>query len=91
MHRPRGNLTLKRIQARSAKARRMAAARWDQDRARRDEIARLEAADPLRAPGRIVRRIIVITAETTVKEAVIRDTDTVAGARRKLRDVLRAD
>lgn len=88
MHGPRTSLTLRRIKARSAKARRMAAARWDADQARRDEFARIESADPLRAPGRILRRIIVIIGESTVREAIIRDTDTATSARRKIRAVL---
>lgn len=65
----------------------MANARWKNERARQDAIA---AADPLRVTGKIVRRIIVITEEQSVKEAVIYDFDSLRSARAKLRKALRA-
>lgn len=36
----------------------MANARWERERQRAAALAEVEARDPLRAPGRIVRRII---------------------------------
>jgi hypothetical protein len=41
----------------------MALRRWELDRARRDALAAAEMRDPLRAPGKIVRRIVVIEEE----------------------------
>lgn len=52
----------------------MAAERWALDRARRDELARLERFDPLRAPGRILLRVVVIREEREAVEIVRRDT-----------------
>lgn len=63
----------------------MAQARWAADRQRR---ARLAALAPLRHPGRIVRRIVVIDNEITVREVVLFDTDSVREARRKVAAVL---
>ena len=40
-------------------------------------------------PAKIVRRIIVIDGETTVREECFYDTDSYRDARRKLADVLR--
>ena len=60
-------------------------ARWDADRQRREKLAALH---PLDYTGRIVLRVIAIRNESTVKEAVIFDTDSDREARRKIRDVL---
>jgi len=71
--------------AASERGRRMAARRWELDRERR---SRMAALDPLAFSDRIVRRIVVIFRETTVKEAVFLSTDSLREARRKLREVL---
>jgi hypothetical protein len=72
---------LKRLKAESALGKRMANARWAQDRARRTFLAE---HDPC-VTGRVVRRIIDIAEETgTMTEIVIRDFDSVREMRRKL-------
>jgi hypothetical protein len=93
MHTSYKSFNRRRMQAASERGRKMANARWKNERARQAAIA---AADPLRVTGRILRRIIVIdrldlpTGETmdTVREAVIYDFDSLRSARRKLRGVL---
>lgn len=77
-------LTRKKKSA-SERGKRMANRRWQLDRARRDAIA---AADPLRVSGKILRRIVVIENETTVKETTIYDFDSARSARAKIRRVL---
>lgn len=52
----------------------MAAKRLKLDRARRDELARLDEADPLRAPGRILLRVVVIRDERDAVEIIRRET-----------------
>jgi alkyl hydroperoxide reductase subunit AhpC len=65
----------------------MAAVRWAKDRERRKRMAeRIES----HWPGPIIRRIVVIDRESTVREAVIYETDSERDARRKLRSVLTA-
>lgn len=62
----------------------MASARWAQDRARRDFIAR---HDPC-VTGRVLRRIIDIDdASGILTEIVIRDYDSAREARRKLKTI----
>jgi hypothetical protein len=68
--------------AASEHGRRMARRRWEIDRARRDKLAALTAEQ---CPSRIVRRIVVIEEERTVREAVIFSFDSARSARRKLR------
>lgn len=65
----------------------MAKRRWELDQERRDAIAKAEEINPLRAPGKIVRRIVVIENEVEVTEIVIRDWDSVRGVNRKLAKV----
>jgi hypothetical protein len=79
--------THKKIKAASERGKRMAAARWKIDAERRDRLAEL---DPIKFTGKIVRRVIVIDAETTVKEAVIFDFDSFRSALRKTRSILKA-
>lgn len=74
--------------AASERGRRMAKARWAKERERQ---ARLSVLRAEQYPARIVRRIVVIDRETTVREAVIFDFDSLRGAQRKLRAVLRAE
>ena len=87
MHRPSKNHTLRLIRARSEKARRMAKARWAADRKRRDASA---DKDPAFVGLRILRRIVVIDLEKTVREAVIYASDSARSARRKIRAVMSA-
>lgn len=63
----------------------MAKRRWQLDRQRRDKLAALTADQ---CPNAIVRRIIVIDQERTVREATIWAWDSNREARRKLRAVL---
>lgn len=73
-----------RIKAKSALGKRMANARWEQDRARREFLATHE---PI-VTGRVMRRIIDIDETTgTMTEIVIRDFDSAREVRRKLRTV----
>ena len=85
MHPARKSHTFKVIQARRDRARKMAAARWAADRTRRAAAAKL---DPTHVGLEIVRRIVVIDHERTVREAVIYATDSSRAVRRKLRAVL---
>jgi len=77
-------LTKKR-KAASERARQRANRRWQLDRERPD---RLAAADPMLRANQIVRRIIVIDREQTVREAVIYGFDSVREAKRKMRNAL---
>lgn len=55
----------------------MVCAAWVQtlrQTARRDEFAKIESADPLRAPGRILLRVVVIRDEREAVEIIRRDT-----------------
>ncbi len=52
----------------------MAQARWRKDRERRDALAAAAQTDPLRVPGRILQRVVVITRESQVTEIIRRDT-----------------
>jgi hypothetical protein len=63
----------------------MASRRWALDRVRRDRSAEIALRSD---PETIVRRIIVVDDERTVREAVILGSDSCCSARRKLRDVL---
>jgi alkyl hydroperoxide reductase subunit AhpC len=79
-------LTKKRKSA-SERARQRANRRWQLERERRDRFA---AADPMLRANQIVRRIIVIDREQTVREAVIYGFECARDARRKLKSVLAA-
>ena len=76
---------LQRIEAARARGRKMARARWRLDRQRRDQLA---ALSPERYPGRILRRIVVIDDERTVREVILRESDSDREARRKIKWVL---
>ena len=76
---------LQRIKAARERGRKMAAARWRIDRMRRDQLA---ALSPERYPGRILRRIVVIEEERTVREVILRESDSEREARRKIKWVL---
>ena len=64
----------------------MAKRRWELDRKRRDRLAALE---PEHAINRIVKRIVIITGETEVREVVYYTWDRPSDWRRKDRLVLR--
>ncbi len=76
---------LQRIKAARERGRKMAAARWRIDRQRRDHLA---ALSPESYPGRILRRIVVIDDERTIREVILRESDSDREARRKLKWVL---
>jgi len=63
----------------------MAARRWELDAHRRDTLADM---DPIRFTGRVVRRVVVIDSEMTVREVSIYDFDSKRAAAAKLRTVL---
>ena len=65
----------------------MSARRWAMDRMRREIVA---ASDPIKFSREIVRRVVVIDRETTVREAVIYAFDSQREANRKLRRVMQA-
>jgi len=73
MHTSRQSHTRKAIQRASERGRLMANQRWKLDRERRAALAALDTTDPLRAPGQIVRRIIIIEADQVAHELIIRD------------------
>lgn len=60
------------IRRKSKAARERVAKRWQMDKVRRDHLARVEAADPLRMPSRILRRIIVIDSVANTAHEIIR-------------------
>ena len=63
----------------------MANARWQRDRERRTALAKVMAEQ---YPNQILRRIVVIDRERTVREAVIFAWDSAREAARKIRRVL---
>lgn len=77
-------LTRRRRSA-SERARARAIRRWELDRQRRDALARASG------PEKIVRRIVVIDRETTVREVTIYEHDSQRDARRKVREVMKGD
>ena len=66
--------TMQQIRRARERGRRMANARWQQDRDRRDKLADAAEIDPLRVPGRILQRVVVISGESAVVEIIRRDT-----------------
>lgn len=66
--------SLKRFREASARGKKMAAARWRKDRERRAALQAQAERDPLRAPGKILQRVVVITQEQRVQEIIRRDT-----------------
>ena len=78
---------LNRIRSARERGRKMANRRWELDRARRERLAALTAEQ---YPNEIVRRIVVVDREKTVREAVIWSWDSFRSARAKLRAVLAA-
>jgi hypothetical protein len=84
MHTSRQSHTRKAIQRASARGRLMANQRWKLDRERRAALAALATADPLRAPGQIVRRIIIIESDQVAHELIIRDYHSIRAINRLL-------
>lgn len=73
------------IRRKSKAARERVAKRWQMDKVRRDHLARVEAADPLRMPSRILRRVIVVdSVANTVHEIIRYATDSERSWKRKL-------
>ena len=52
----------------------MADARWRRERERQKQLEAAAAIDPLRVPGRMLQRVVVITQESQVVEIIRRDT-----------------
>lgn len=52
----------------------MADARWKRERERQRQLEAVAEIDPLRVPGRILQRVVVITGESVVVEIIRRDT-----------------
>ncbi|MDE2104244.1 MAG: hypothetical protein KGL39_43810 [Patescibacteria group bacterium] len=75
----------RKVKAASERGRRMANARWEKERKERDKMALLTAEQ---CPSRIVRRIVVIDNEATVREATFWSFESRRSWRRKLRLVL---
>jgi len=67
-------LTIKGIKQASAQGKKMADARWKKHRELTQELEKLAAIDPLRVPGKIIQRVVVIWNESEVTEIVRRDT-----------------
>lgn len=80
-----GRCWVQKQRAISEHGRRMANRRWQLDRERREQLAKLTAEQ---YPTRIIRRIIVIDDERVVREAVIWSFDYAKDAKRKTRQVL---
>lgn len=76
-----------KVKAASQRGKRMAARRWQLDRERRDKLASLTAEQ---FPSKIIRRIVVIEDEKTVREAVIWSFDSRRSAAAKVRQALYA-
>ena len=55
-----------------ARGQKMAKARWAKDRARRDALAAMAEVDPLRVPGRILMRVVVLGGNQS-REIIRRD------------------
>lgn len=68
------SFTLKQIREASARGKRMAESRWKKHRERTRELERLANIDPLRMPGKIIQRVVVIWNESKVTEIIRRDT-----------------
>lgn len=73
MHMHADSWTNQQIARKRERGRRMAKARWAADRERRKALAEAEARDPLRVPGRIIQRVIVISADQTAVEIIRRE------------------
>jgi len=68
------SFSIKAFRAASARGKKMAEARWKKDREKRAAWAAAAEKDPLRVPGRILQRVVVIAAESRVVEIIRRDT-----------------
>jgi len=68
------SFNLRRFQEASARGKKMAEARWKRERERQRQLEAVAEVDPLRVPGRILQRVVVITRESQVTEIIRRDT-----------------
>lgn len=74
MHMHDKPFNIRRFREASARGRKMANARWSRERDRQRQLEAAAEIDPLRAPGRILQRVVVITHESQVTEIIRRDT-----------------
>jgi hypothetical protein len=77
----------RKVKAASERGKRMAMRRWELDRKRRNKMALLTAEQ---FPSHIVRRVVVITNESIVREATIWSFDSAASAKRKIKFAMSA-
>lgn len=75
----------RKVKAASERGKRMAKRRWELDQERRQKLGELMAEQ---YPNQIVRRIVVIDNETTVRECVMWRWDSFRECNRKLQMVL---
>lgn len=76
-----------RINRLREQGRKAAYVRWSRERDRQDK---LDALDPVRVGGRVVRRIVVIDHETRVLERTFYEFDRACDWSRKLREVVKS-
>lgn len=74
-----------RIKRLSEQGRKAARVRWNRESEKRK---RLDALDPVRVGGKVVRRIVVIDDECRVKERAFYEFDLACDWRRKMKEVL---
>lgn len=68
------SFSLRKFREASARGKKMADARWKRERERQRQLEATAEIDPLRVPGRILQRVVVITRESQVVEIIRRDT-----------------
>lgn len=68
------SFNLRQFREASARGKKMANARWTRERERQRQLEATAEIDPLRVPGRIIQRVVVITRESQVAEIIRRDT-----------------
>lgn len=68
------SFSMRRFREASARGKKMANARWEKERERQRQLEATAEIDPLRVPGRILQRVVVITRESQVIEIIRRDT-----------------
>lgn len=74
MHMHSESYSSQQIRRKRERGQKMANARWQRVRQQQRELARAEQIDPLRVPGRIIQRIVVITGERDAVEIIRRNT-----------------
>lgn len=80
----RGAFNRRKQKSASERGKRMAKARWTKFHSER---ARLDALDPIRVGGNLVRRVVVIDHEVRVKERSFYEFDRPCDFKRKLREL----